>query len=118
MSTCDYSPSDYIGESQQRPGIRLWALEAHEMPRLGDDLDAGVRDASPEDLGIRGRHEPIVRTPHDERGRGDARQALLEAVLRNREEELRRGTEAAHQSDQELHLLVRAVVLVADEARH
>src|SRR5262245_64984218 len=88
------------------------------MPRLGNDLDPRVRNASPEDLGIRGDHEPIARTPYDEGGRGDAGQALLEAALRNREEELRGRPETADQSDQELHLVRGAVVPVTDEAGH
>src|SRR5207247_724231 len=50
--------------------------------------------------------------------RRGGREALLEPVLRDREEELGGGAEAPHEGDQELDLLLGAVVLLAEERGH
>ena len=86
-----------------------WPARRNRSPRAR-------RGSSPRRSRRRRRDEAIVRAPDDQRRRGDAPQAALETVLRNREEELRGRAEAAREPDQHLDLLLGAVVLVADRA--
>src|SRR5262249_16007236 len=74
-----------------------------------------VRNPVPEDGAVRWRDEAIALAPDDQGRRSDAGQPLLEPVLGDLEVELGGRPEAAHEADEELDLLLGAVVLFADQ---
>src|SRR5262245_32147068 len=96
--------------------VRLRLLQPDQVTGIRNRFETRVWNPITEDLAVRRRHEAVARSPQDQRRRGDAREALLEAVLGNREEELGGRSEAAHEADQQLDLLLGPVVLVADQA--
>ena len=106
-----------VHPAHDRPRVRLRPLEPDQVPGVLDHLEACARDLLGEDARVERLHEAIPRPPYHERRGGNARKTLLEAVLRDREEELGRRPEAAHEADQELDLVLRAVVLLAEEIR-
>src|SRR5262249_41693673 len=77
-----------------REGSR--ALDPDEVPRVRDHLETGAGDLLREEARVEGPDEPVAGPPHDECRGLDARQALLQPVLGDGEEELRCGAEAAH----------------------
>src|SRR5215472_2712572 len=77
---------------------RCRMLEVRRMTGAGDDMKPRTSEALRELLRVYRRHEPVVRTPDDERWRGDAMDSLLQALVRDRPDELARRAHCPHQA--------------------
>src|SRR6185295_19168672 len=86
-----------------------------QVSSIRDELQACPDDAVDEEARVRGLDEPILGPPHHERRRPDAVKAALETTVGDRKEKLGGRLEAASERDQELHLRVRAIVLVREQ---
>src|SRR3954454_9153371 len=62
---------------------RLHLLDLRDVAGFRDELDAAVGDAGGELLRVHRRDQRVVLAPHDEGGRGDAVQALVQAAVRD-----------------------------------
>src|SRR5688500_13982758 len=66
----------------------LRLLEVWEVRSVLDHLDPRSPDALTELVGVDALHEVVPVTPHDQRVRGDAVEALVQAPVRDRPDEL------------------------------
>src|SRR5215831_13155043 len=69
---------------------RARMLDLRRVARVSHGLQTGPRDALGELVGIDGWHDAIVLAPHEQRGRGDPMDALLEPLVGNGPDELAR----------------------------
>src|SRR6185503_2430387 len=75
-------------------------------------------DFGAKDFSVTLRDKPILLTPYDERRRGYSRKPAFQTALRNREQKLRRGSEAPRHREQHLDLFIAAIVAIAKELSH
>jgi hypothetical protein len=105
--------------AHDRGGVGLRPLESDQVAGAFDRARA---DRAAERVGEALRVAPgdhaVVAAPDEERRRLDAQEPFLEAELGDGEEELGGSPESPRHRDEELDLLLRAVVLLAEERRH
>src|SRR2546422_9066937 len=78
-------------ELLQHARDHVGALEVRHVAGAVDRLHARAGDPPGELVGVDRRHEAVLLAPDQERRRGDAMDALLEALVGDRPDELARG---------------------------
>src|SRR5215831_13876387 len=83
--------ADALPSGEKRPHVAgggLWLIHVRGVAGVLHDLDLHRRQAPSELLRIDPRHQPVALAPDDERGRSDAVDSLLEALVRDGPDEL------------------------------